>query len=407
MTVTEVAIQGYRSIKKIRFPLRRLTVLVGGNGVGKTNLYRSLELLHAAATGTLAEEIAKEGGLGSALWAGGKNLTEDGSFDPMYRADGYRKGEKIRMIFEAQLDNILDDTEQRDGPSTHHRIEADFSSGYRIEIGFPRPGTAAFGHEMQIKEERFWLRHGRRDVTLMERKDLGLAAREGKGNLVPVKDAFLTNESALAGLGGRGYIELDALRFAMSGWRFYHSVRTDPDSPLRRPCPAITSPMLASDGRNLAAVFATLSVIRQDRYEVDVAVDNAFPGSRLELEMQGGMVDLALRMPGVPRRPFPSRELSDGQLHFLALLGALLSYRLPPFVALNEPETSLHPSLLPALAKVIAKASERTQLWVVTHSQALADAIAAETGVLPREVVRREESTWIEGLSQIGTFIDD
>lgn len=38
-------------------------MLVGANGVGKTNLYRSLELLHAAAKGTLAEEIAREGGL--------------------------------------------------------------------------------------------------------------------------------------------------------------------------------------------------------------------------------------------------------------------------------------------------------------------------------------------------------
>jgi len=65
VSVTEVAITGFRSIRDIRFPLRRLTVLVGGNGVGKTNLYRSLELLQAAAKGTLAEEIAREGGLGS------------------------------------------------------------------------------------------------------------------------------------------------------------------------------------------------------------------------------------------------------------------------------------------------------------------------------------------------------
>lgn len=88
-------------------------------------------------------------------------------------------------------------------------------------------------------------------------------------------------------------------------------------------------------------------------------------------------------------------------------MGALLAYRLPPLIALNEPEASLHPDLLPALARIIAKAAQRTQVWVVTHSQVLADALAAETGILPRAVVRRDGGTWLEGLSQIGTFVDD
>ena len=65
MTLAEVEISGYRSVKHLRLPLRQLTVLVGSNGVGKTNLYRSLELLQAAACGTLADEVAREGGLGS------------------------------------------------------------------------------------------------------------------------------------------------------------------------------------------------------------------------------------------------------------------------------------------------------------------------------------------------------
>src|SRR5690349_17549859 len=70
VTLTEVEITGYRSIKRLRLPLRQLTVLTGGNGVGKTNLYRSLELLQASALGTLSAEIAREGGLGSVFWAG-------------------------------------------------------------------------------------------------------------------------------------------------------------------------------------------------------------------------------------------------------------------------------------------------------------------------------------------------
>jgi len=88
-------------------------------------------------------------------------------------------------------------------------------------------------------------------------------------------------------------------------------------------------------------------------------------------------------------------------------MGALLSYRLPPFIALNEPETSLHPSLLPALAATIVKAAERTQVCVVTHSRELAGAIAERSGAVPREVVRRDGATWMEGLNQLGLFDDE
>ncbi|KQU22461.1 hypothetical protein ASG63_22340 [Methylobacterium sp. Leaf94] len=54
--------------------------------------------------------------------------------------------------------------------------------------------------------------------------------------------------------------------------------------------------------------------------------------------------------PDYPKRVFEAAELSDGTLRFLALAGALLAYRLPPFMALNEPETNLHPDLLAPLS---------------------------------------------------------
>ena len=108
----------------------------------------------------------------------------------------------------------------------------------------------------------------------------------------------------------------------------------------------------------------------------------------------------------MPRRQFGPNELSDGTLQFLALMGALLAYRLPPLIALNEPEASLHPDLLPALARIIAKAAERTQVWVVTHSRVLADALEEATGILPRQVIRQDGGTWLEGLNQLGQFAE-
>ena len=88
------------------------------------------------------------------------------------------------------------------------------------------------------------------------------------------------------------------------------------------------------------------------------------------------------------------------------LAGALLAYRPPAFIALNEPEASLHPDLLPPLARMIVNASERTQVWVVTHSERLAAAIEDYGSVRPRRVVKRDGATTIEGL-KFGTFFED
>jgi len=70
LVLNEVSAAGYRSLRRIRFPVRRLTVFVGANGVGKTNLYRVLQLLQAAAANQLSRELAAEGGMASVLWAG-------------------------------------------------------------------------------------------------------------------------------------------------------------------------------------------------------------------------------------------------------------------------------------------------------------------------------------------------
>src|SRR5262249_17309420 len=155
------------------------------------------------------------------------------------------------------------------------------------------------------------------------------------------------------------YPELDAVRRTIGEWRFYHDLRTDPDSPLRRPCFAVARPTLASDGADLAAGFATIVHIRQDTADLDRMIEDAFPGARLGVAARAGPRRLGLELPAFPGRVFEPSELSDGTLRYLSLAGALLAYRLPPFVALNEPEASLHPDLMEPLARLIVQASER------------------------------------------------
>jgi predicted ATPase len=176
---------------------------------------------------------------------------------------------------------------------------------------------------------------------------------------------------------------------------------------MRRPCAALATPNLASDGSNLAAVFATLAHIREDTADLDAAIEAAFPGARLVIPKPGRTASFGMIFPEFPLRTFDLSELSDGTLKFLALAGALLAYRLPPFVALNEPESSLHPNLMEPLARLVVEASRRTQIWLVTHSDRLADAVAASGEGRVRTVRRLDGATWIDGLTRIGEFADD
>ena len=382
MRIREVSVSGYRSLRSIRFPLDDLMVFVGANGVGKTNLYRALQLLQAAAAGTLAPELAQEGGMQSALWA------------------GKRTGNKpVRMSFAAELG-----LEEAFG----YRVATGIAHSYEIDIGLRMPTAAAFPLEPQIKEEKLTLRHGRKTTTLLDRRGPSVIALDREGRRQTIGDKLLASETALGGLVDPAqFPEVDAIRRTFNDWRFYHDFRSDRDAPLRKPCLAVTTPTLSSDGADLAAMFATLVHIREDTAELDRAIDDAFPGSQLVVPVPERTASFGLIQPDYPKRVFEAAELSDGTLRYLALVGALLGYRLPGFIALNEPEASLHPDLLEPLARLIARAAQRTQIWVVTHSERLARAFAAQADVTPRTVIKRDGETWIEGLRMSGDFGED
>jgi predicted ATPase len=76
LLVQEFYAAGYRSLRNIRFPVDPLSVFIGANDTGKTNLYRCLQLLQAAAEGRLSQELAAEGGMEAVWWAGRRNARQ-------------------------------------------------------------------------------------------------------------------------------------------------------------------------------------------------------------------------------------------------------------------------------------------------------------------------------------------
>jgi predicted ATPase len=243
---------------------------------------------------------------------------------------------------------------------------------------------------------------------VLERQGPRAKAVDNDGKKQIIEPPLLPTETALGSLQDPGrFGDVDLVRRTMLDWRFYHDFRTDRLSPLRQPCLAVTTPTLASDGSDLAALFATLVHIREDTTELDRVIDDAFPGAQLVVPPPERNASFGLIMPDYPKRVFEPGELSDGTIRYLALAGALLGYRLPAFIALNEPENSLHPELLEPLARLILHAAKRTQIWVVTHSERLADAFAKDSEVVPRTVIKQDGATWIEGLKLFGEFGDD
>lgn len=368
MRLTDVAICNYRSIRQLSIPVHPLSVFVGENGVGKSNLYKSLSLLRDAATGRITRTIAEDGGLKSVCWSGPRKRGEDG-----------------RLRLSARFDRLR----------------------YSIELGFPGPLEAAFSGEPMIKAESIEATQGKRAVQLMERKNSLVSVRGESGAWSSHKDAVLPSETAIAGFSdGKQCPEIDLIRNAMLGWRFYHDFRTDPASPIRKPCLAITTPSLNADGSDLAAALATLYTIREDASDIQEAIQDAFPGAELRAWEESGLCEFDLQLADMPR-PFRAHELSDGTLKYICLLAVFMGYRLPPFIALNEPETSLHPSLLAPLARLIAKASRRADIWIVTHSEHLMDALRSESSVPLRRVIKPKGATTIEGLTIGGEYRDE
>ena len=118
-----------------------------------------------------------------------------------------------------------------------------------------------------------------------------------------------------------------------------------------------------------------------------------------------GRFDLALHQHGL-LRPLVGAELSDGTLRYLLWVAALLTPRPPELLVLNEPETSLHPDLLPALAALIVNASRNSQLVVVSHSQLLVSAIgqAAKAEDIDLATIQLEKDLGQTRVAERGRF---
>ena len=378
--ITTLAVANYRSLNELIIPLGRLNVVTGANASGKSNLYRALRLLAETAQGGVVRALAKEGGLDSTFWAGPEKITR-------------------RMS--------LGEVPVQGGPRQHtQRLRLGFSSdnfSYAIALGLPIPSSSAFAFDPEIKRESIWVGEQYRPASaLVERDGSLIKVRENRAWDV-IAQHTNTFDSVFTQIADPVKTpEVIALREEIRNWRFYDHFRTDADAPARQPQIGTRTPVLHHDGQDLAAALQTIREIG-DAKALNDAINDAFPGAHLQINMQAGnRFGVALQQEGL-LRPLSAAELSDGTLRYLLWVAALLTPRPPALMVLNEPETSLHPDLLPALARLIARASEQCQMIVVSHAKPLLEALSQQSACHSIVLEKDFGETRISGMNSLNT----
>jgi predicted ATPase len=360
--LTTLAVENYRSLRDLVLPLSGLTVVTGPNGSGKSSLYRALRLLADASRNGAVAALAHEGGLPSTLWAGpetiGRAVREGRS--PV-QGTVRTKALGLRLGF------------------------AGDEFGYALDLGLPQPLDTMFNRDPEFKHEAVWSGPVLRPASLLaDRSGPVVRTRVESGGWGPERFEIRLTDSMLSEFADpRACPELLVVRERIRSWRFYDHFRTDASA--RQSRIGTRTPVLSHDGADLAAALRTIIEIGRAS-ELDAIIDQAFPKSRLEVVAPESRFTVRFHQHGL-LRPLEAAELSDGTLRFILWVAALLTPRPPELLVLNEPETSLHPDLLPALASLIAVAAKETQVVVVSHAQPLIRTLAeiAEVGEVELE----------------------
>jgi predicted ATPase len=319
----------------IDLPLEGLNVLIGPNGSGKSNLLEVLSLLRASPT-NLPEPVKEMGGVKEWLWKGPQSLRE-ASIDAVV---DYPQGKQpvrhvLKIVEHGGRFEVADERIENEKP---HPGENDAYFFYRFRQGHPALND---------------LSHKRRGL----RRE---SVKPEHSILSQVRDP-------------EKYPVLHWLQEQYERISLYRNWSFGPSAAWRREQSAHgRSDVLSDGGENLALVLSKMrSRVKKELIE---SLRKLFDGiENVHLTVDGGNVLLFLEESD--GREIPATRLSDGTLRYLSLLAILLHPDPPPLIAIEEPELGLHPDVMPHIADLLVRASERTQLVVTTHARMLVDAL--------------------------------
>lgn len=334
--LNKIQISGFKSIRELTLDLKNLNVLIGSNGVGKTNFISFFSLLNWMLEGNLQTYISKKGGADSFLYFGSK-ITPRLSAKLYFDLNGYF------FDLEPAVDNSLIFSKEAaffDGP-LYGPTERIIGSGHK---------------EAKIEKEM---------------------------------KTFSASTKKIA-----NYVVT-----AFKSWKVYHFHDTSDSAPVKQLCNLNDNQFLHSNGSNLAAFLYYLKEAHSKQYEdIRSAVQSVAPffddfvlrpnplnkkTIQLEWREKGSTI------------PFLAHHLSDGTLRFILIATLLLQPELPDTIIIDEPELGLHPYAINFLASLIRSVSTEKQVIVSTQSVTLVNQFDPENLIV---VDRKDGQTVLERL---------
>ncbi len=364
MKISTLQIEGFRSLYEVDWKPGDLNVVIGPNGSGKSNLLKVLELLSASARGRLGRQIQREGGMEPVVWDGRiSQVTFKLRTSPLDPA-------RDSLTYELTLARL------------------GMSSAYYIK------------HELLGNDEGVAAGEKPEPLKLVERTPQQALVYDEEGRRLTAPVESVPEEETLLSLAAGPFTAnrwITAYQNRLAGWRIYHDFQTHAESPVRQPSLARHETAVEADGSNLVAVLHTLYTgSREFKQDLNSALMAAFGEDFEELLFPPAAdqrIQMRVRWRSLKREQ-TTADLSDGTLRFLFLIAILANPNPPALIAIDEPETGLHPAMLPIVAEYAAEAALHTQVIFTTHSAEFLDAFH---GVTPVTTIVK----WEEGKTQL------
>ena len=374
--LTQLRVKNFKSLEDVAVPLRSLTVFVGPNNAGKSNILDCLlflqELLELGPS-----SVHSRGGFQYLVWGGDLKR-------------------QIEIELEAEILN---------SSGGEHEVT------YRVEIA-GGPKHYAISREICLESRRAKTARSRRRTETSEHpgKLLEFPIEQGQvGAWDQTRKQIISWSSSKTGRQLHlsdcedpvRYPVLSTLAEDMHNWAFYSLV----PSRMEQPGPAKKDLRLQGEGANISSVLHTFQSEWGESFaEVEGLLKTAIPEmDRLLTPLTAeGQTYLAVEERGFPLR-IPSWAMSDGTLRLLGQLASLLSPDPPTLACFEEPENCIHPGLLELVVDVLKSASRKIQILVTTHSPDFLNFLAPESLVILEKVdgkTRCREAKDIAGVKE-------
>ncbi len=339
MFLKSVNIQHYKSLAEVEISeLKPLNLLVGPNAVGKSNIVDALKFIRDIAVDGLDHALSTRGGIRIV-----RQYSPKRPFHISIRVD-------FVQILDTELDGYYEIT-----------ISSQKEGNYRIEHE-----AATWRDEIYDDETGEWSRED--EESTFSRNSSGEVLFNGTS-------LEISFPQDVAVLGSRMF-QMHVLTSFFSRFRF----STIFPSTLREPSRPDTDRALKESGQNWASVLKSLRKTpsgRQSIERIKETMQVVMPTLQdVTVKSVGGYLVPQFRVQDnddANAHDFDPVQLSDGTLRIFGILLALYQIPAPPFLALEEPEQTVHPAILATLAESFREVSEHTQIFVTSHSPHFVD----------------------------------